>query len=185
MEDQVALFCAMRRYVGPDARISAQMFRRATSVVSASATFKKSVYVLTQDQFALVRDKIPDIALLDTAHMDLPPTLRGQEWIYIDKMVPGDNLGPNIAEYEVALKEKLMHTDKHMDNGDGSLIFHNAAGSSHEPLPHPLQPSGALRVLEREISGDKDLVTSLETMAEKIRLAFDRFVRLRWPYEFA
>ena len=61
-----------------------------------------------------------------------------------------------------------------MDNGDGALIFHNAAGSSHAPLPQPPQPPGALRVLEREISGEKDLKTSLETMAEKLRLAFDK-----------
>ena len=132
MEDQVALFCAMRRYVGPDARISAQMFRRATSVISASATFKKSVYVLTPDQLALVRDRIPQQAILDPADLGLSYNLRGQDWVFVDQIVPREHLGLGVAEYVVAVKEKLMHSDMAMDS---------SASSSGAQQPQEAQPS--------------------------------------------
>jgi len=67
-----------------------------------------------------------------------------------------------------------MHLDKPMDNADGALVVHRSAASSGAHPPQPAQPQGALRVLEREMSGEKDLETSLETMAKKIQEAFDK-----------
>ena len=82
--------------------------------------------------------------------------------------MPREHLGMGVAEYVVAVKEKLMHSDVPMDKTDGALVVHRSASSSGAQQPQEAQPQGPLRVLEREMFGEKDLETSLETMAEKI-----------------
>jgi hypothetical protein len=183
MQEQINLFCAISRYVGPDVRITSRMFRQATRSISYSAALKRSVWVLTKAQYVQVQEHVPENAILDPTTMDVPPSMNADEWVFVDKCIPRERLGIGVAEFEVALKEKLMDATKPTENGDSAVVLHMGAGSAHGgnaggmarvPQTPPLPPEGSLRVLEREMSGERDLETSLENMAKQMREAFDQ-----------
>jgi hypothetical protein len=184
MQEQINLFCAIRRYVGPDVRITSRMFRHATRSISYSAALKRSVWVLTKVQYAQVKEHVPDSALVDPSTIDIPPSMNVDEWVFVDQCIPRERLGIGVAQFEISLKEKLVDDTRPSENGNGDSPVRlqmggasshggNAAVTARVPPSPPSPPQGALRVLEREMSGERDLETSLENMARKIREAFD------------
>ena len=166
--------------MGPDARISAKMFRDATRNVTYSAALKKMCYVLTTEQFAVVRHDVPAAAVLDPATLETPVGLNANNLIFIDDSAPRGKLGLGVSRLEVSLKESLCmpptESALHMvrDTAPATMAGGQQIVLASVPRTPPMAPApSTLRQLEREASSECDLDTSLETMATKVRQAFD------------